>query len=215
MFDDFFSGGNKLEPWLTGSKTANDTANTLGLSEGNILRSAGNPLVYEVNQNRNELENAEDIASMTQATDRATWEAAHPGQIYPYAFGSASDMMASVTRATYDDWRKTYLPIALEMMNQTTYNNPALVKKEVASAVGGVNSAFNSAKGVRERTASRYGVQFDDQQKASNERIMGLEKSTAVVDAANRIRQRLADRNRAIATSGIPNIAGKDYGQGS
>lgn len=119
---------------------------------------------------------------------------------------SASQNLADVTRATYEDWRKQYLPIALEMMNQTTYNNPDLVGKEVKSAVGNVESAFKNAQGLQDRTASRYGISFDDRQRAASDRITGLEKSTAVVDAANRIRQKLADRNKQIAAGGIPAI---------
>lgn len=121
--------------------------------------------------------------------------------------GSAAQNLADVTRATYEDWRKQYLPIALEMMNQTTYNNPGLVDKEVKSAVGNVESAFKNTQGLQDRTASRYGITLDDRQKAASDRITGLEKSTAVVDAANRIRQKLADRNRQVAAGGIPAIS--------
>jgi len=147
-----------------------------------------------------------------QAEAIASFNTNNPGLINPNLPGGASQAMADITKATYNDWKSTYLPIALEAMNQTTYKNPALLKGAIGEAKLGAENTFNNTAGIRNRTASRYGVSFDEQQTAANNRTVGLEKSRAVVDAANRIRQRLADRDRQVATGGVPNLAGKAYG---
>ena len=127
--------------------------------------------------------------------------------------GKAADMAAQVTRATYEDWKSTYLPVALQMMNEeTAYNNPALVSKGVTQAVTNVNKSFDNAAAQQQRMASRYGVGISSEQQAVNDRVNNINRSTSVVDAANRIRQRLADRDRAIALGGVPNLSGKNMG---
>lgn len=126
--------------------------------------------------------------------------------------GKATDMYAQVTRAVYDDWKQNYLPVALEMMNQTTYNNPGLMAENVTQAVGNVNSSFNSAQDQQDRTLSRFGISRTGQAQEVSDRMESLSKSASIVDAANRIRQNLADRNRQVALGGIPNLAGKTYG---
>lgn len=128
------------------------------------------------------------------------------------AGGSASDMLANITKATYEDWKSQYLPIALQMTDQTTYNNPGLVTEAVNAATATTRNAYDAAYGVRDRTLSRYGVAQSAQEQAVNAQRNETDKTASVVDAANRIRRRLADRNRTIALGGIPNLAAKNYG---
>lgn len=123
-------------------------------------------------------------------------------------YASAADIAGAVTRATYKDWKQNYLPVALQMMDQTTWKNPELITEGVQSAVSDVNNSFDAQAGVQERTLGRYGMTVTPEQKAVNDRVNNLSRSSATVDAAARIRQKLSDRNYAIAMGGIPKIGG-------
>lgn len=125
---------------------------------------------------------------------------------------SASDMAAQITRATYEDWKKTYLPVSRQLMNESTYLNPNLEKESVAQAVSNVNRTYDASTTQRDRTAYGYGTALTGEQQAVGSRVNDIERSSAVVDAASKIRQKLADRNKEIALGSVANLGGKSYG---
>lgn len=119
---------------------------------------------------------------------------------------SDSDAMAQVLRSQWQDYLNYYQPIAQMLMDRTTYNNPAWATEQVNSAVGNVNRAYDANTGAQARQYSRYGVTATQGQQNTINRQNNLDRSTSVVDAANTIRLRIADRNRLIASGGVPNI---------
>ena len=127
------------------------------------------------------------------------------GQLNPDAFGSVSDLAAAVSQAQYEEWKNSFLPVAINMNNQTTYNNPGLVQKGITQAVGNVNQAFDTSLAVKNRMIQQAGITEDPMMGAVNSRVNSVQRSASVVDAANRIRQNLADRNKSILQGGVPN----------
>lgn len=127
------------------------------------------------------------------------------GTIDPGAFGGNADLeAAAVGQGQYNEWKNTYLPIALDVNNQTTFNNPELVNQGITQAVGDVNQAFNTQAGTQQRYQQQYGLTPDPMQGAVNSRVNSLGRSQSVVDAANRIRQNLINRNTSIMQGGVP-----------
>jgi hypothetical protein len=132
---------------------------------------------------------------------------ATPGAIDPSKYSTAADMAAAVTQAQYSDWKNTFLPASQAMLNQTTFNNPGLVQQGVTQAVGNVNQAFDTAAGVQQRLATHAGIADDPTLSAVTSKVNNVQRSASVVDAANRIRQNLSDRNTSIMQSGTPHFA--------
>lgn len=142
--------------------------------------------------------------------------AADPTYVNPSLTGNkkASDIMGKLTRAQWQDYKDRFQPIEAALMNKTIYNNPDLIPQGIAQGAQTVNAAYDTAAISRQRMMERYGVnQRADEQAAYNRRA-GLERSSAIVDSANRIRQRLEDRTREIAIGSTPN-AGRAYGLSS
>ena len=117
---------------------------------------------------------------------------------------AASDTSGLVIRANYNEWKNAFFPKIGELMNMTTYNNPGLLKGQVADAQNAVASSFDNVQGGQARTAARYGMTVSARQQAAQDSAMSLARSSSMVDAANRVRGDQLDRNRAIATGGIP-----------
>jgi hypothetical protein len=122
------------------------------------------------------------------------------------ATGDPDATMSTVLRSQWSDYLSTYQPIATAVMNDTTYNNPGLAATAITKSTGDVNSAFDTSAIQQQRQLSRYGGQTSPDQQAALARDNSISRSSSVVDAANNIRTNLADRNRAIAVGGIPNI---------
>ena len=137
-----------------------------------------------------------------------------------------------LTRKQWEDYQNRFVPIENRVMNMTSYNSPWLVTREINQAIGGkvmdlapggtgtgsatwdsgyVNRALDASRDSQERSFARYGIAPNAQQRQALDRQSALTQSTAVVDAANRIRQRISERNQSIAQGTIPN-AGRSYG---
>jgi hypothetical protein len=115
----------------------------------------------------------------------------------------ASKKLAQVTREYWQDWLSQGPALQRQLMNMTTYQNPNLVAEEVGAGVGRVNTALDVASVNYQNDLRGYGVTPSAEQQAVNGRLEALNRTTRVADAANRIRQNLFDRNRAIATGGV------------
>lgn len=128
--------------------------------------------------------------------------------------GKASDILSKLTRAQWQDYKERFQPIETALMNKTTYNNPDLVRESIIGGWNTVNKAYDTAIESRGNMLSRYGVNQRADEQAAVERSNQIQRSSALVDTANRIRMRLEDRNREIALGSTPN-AGRAYGLSS
>jgi hypothetical protein len=122
-----------------------------------------------------------------------------------------SNTVGQLTRAQWADYVSRYSPIENRLMNMTTYNSPELVSQEVGSATAAAGTALDVAAGNRSLSRAQFGLTARTGQQQLEGRQINLAKSTAMVDAANRTRQVLADRNRMIAVGSVPH-AGRPYG---
>ena len=121
---------------------------------------------------------------------------------------------AELTRKQWEDYKARFMPTENRLMQMTSYMNPGIVNEQIQQAVGTggyVTRALDSSAAQAQRGFARYGLTPNAAQQRAISRDTGLTRSKAVVDAANRIRQNITDRNQQIATGSIPN-AGRSYG---
>ena len=111
----------------------------------------------------------------------------------------------------YEDYIARYQGTENALMDMTSYNNPDLVNDEVAASTNTVNSAMATAAANQQYAYQHLGMAQTAETQQANTARNSLNTSTAVVDAANKIRQRIADRNQQIALGSTPN-AGRAYG---
>lgn len=116
-------------------------------------------------------------------------------------------IIGKLTRAQYDQYLQLFAPVEQQMYDKTTLRNPGLVNSEISKATGAggyVNRALDSAAGQQQRSFARYGLTPNAAQQQSIDRNQALTRSTATVDAANRIRQRLGERDEQIMIGATP-----------
>lgn len=117
--------------------------------------------------------------------------------------GKAAKKLAEVTREYWADWLSQGPALQRQLMAMTTYENPNLAAEEVSAGTQRANTALDVASVNYQNDLHGYGVTQTAEQSAVNSRLEALNRTTQVADAANRIRQNLFDRNRAIATGGV------------
>jgi hypothetical protein len=122
--------------------------------------------------------------------------------IIPPEFGGedqASDTWAWITRAQWADYLDRFAPREEQLLAMSTYFNPALAKEEINKAKRASGSAFDTSQRMQQQYESRYGAGALGGEQAYDQRVASIGKSAAIVDAANRITQKLIDQNREIA----------------
>jgi hypothetical protein len=112
----------------------------------------------------------------------------------------ASQQLADVARAEWKDYLARFRPIETALMNQTTYENPDLFNQDITQAQSAINTSMDSSAVSRIQLLQRYGINQTPDYRQANDRLNNLNRQAALVDAANRIRQNLVDRNYQIAT---------------
>ncbi len=131
--------------------------------------------------------------------NHAAWVAANPGKVDP-GYGSAADRVGAVTKSQWTDYQTRFIPLENQLMNMTTYNNPALAGQEIGKAETDTGKTYDNIAGSSAIQLGRYGMSMSADQQASSDRLNALGKSGAVVDAANNIRLKLVERNQMIAS---------------
>lgn len=119
--------------------------------------------------------------------------------------------IGALTRAQWQDYQARFVPIENRLMDLTTYNNPELAAAQVSDAMSSAGAAVDTANQNRELNRAQYGLTARAGQQQLEARQDSVTRATASMDAANKTRQALIDRNRMIAVGGIPN-AGRAYG---
>ena len=121
--------------------------------------------------------------------------------------------VAALTRAQWTDYQQRYAPLENQLMQLTTYTpeGRAALQNNIAKATADADAAFTSAAGAQQRNFARYGMAPTADQQAVMNRVNGMARTAAEVDAANTTTRTQIDTNRSIAIGGIPN-AGRAYG---
>lgn len=111
----------------------------------------------------------------------------------------ARDTWAFITRSMWDDYVNDTMPLEEQARQETTFMNPGIVDREINAAIPKVSQAFDNASRMQQEVLANYGMTPSQDAQRVNSRLNNLGASTAQVDAANQIRQRLIDRDREIS----------------
>lgn len=167
----------------------------------------------------------------------AAAQGANPAMMIDYKSfeDDPAKVTAEITRKQWDDYQSRFVPFENQLMDMTSYNNPGIVNQEIRAAIGEgnpaqtyrtgrgaifqipatgrgyVHKALDNAESQQKYQFQRYGMAPTDQQQTAIQSQNSLNRSKTVVDAANRIRRNISDRNMQIASGAVPN-AGRSYG---
>jgi hypothetical protein len=114
---------------------------------------------------------------------------------------SPDQILAGVYRDQWADYVTRFFPLENELVD--TYNNPQVHSRIIGEATAKASNAFDSARGSYQRSLGRVGMAPDAQVQQETERAFGLGRTLAVVDAKNRTRQALVERDQGMLTGGM------------
>ena len=115
---------------------------------------------------------------------------------------------AQLLRSQFNEWQSSFKPIELNAINQISYNNPKILPEAVAKASNAATEQADTMRGVLSRSNAAMGIVPTEQQSQVSNRILSLDRSTAVAGAENRARGnvRTQDEQLLLGTSPNPNI---------
>lgn len=109
--------------------------------------------------------------------------------------------LARIYRDQWSDYMTRFFPLENELID--TYGNPQVHERIIDEATQRAETGFDAARGSYARGMARYGMTPDAQTQAETDRAFGLNRSLAVVDAKNRTRQALKERDSGMLAGGI------------
>jgi len=113
--------------------------------------------------------------------------------------GVASDTLASISRAQWEDYKARYLPLESQLM--AGYKNPWEQQSAINESVSLSQGAFDAATATKQRELSRMGIGSGNLQ--GLQRRQEIDKTAATVDAMNTARQHIVDRDKMLLSGGL------------
>jgi len=108
-------------------------------------------------------------------------------------------------RDQYEDWKKTFMPVELQALQQLSFNNPNVLPDALKEAEETVSGAFNAMQGIAERQNKALGLQPTQQQEATTKRLIDLREAAALAGAKNDARASVRQMDEAILMGTTPN----------
>jgi len=176
-----------------------------------MWQETANGAIENTNYNPlNKTTNSLDVAATANPSNVALFNAnnnplgnGNGSAIDPSKYSSATDLAAAVAQGQYDNWKAQYYPIMLAARDMTTYADPSIIDTEIGKGTAIANASVDNAAQQQKLAFDRMGITPDGTSQAAIGRSNDMGKSTAVVDAANRIRQGLIDRNKSIMATNV------------
>lgn len=119
--------------------------------------------------------------------------------------GDVAFMTGKLLRQQYDDWKKTFMPIELQALQQISFNNPSILPTALDEAEDTVKKSYGAMGGVAERQNKALGLQPTQQQEATTKRLMNLSEATTTASAKNATRSNVRQMDEAILMGSTPN----------
>lgn len=153
-------------------------------------------------------EGAEDEANAASAEasrKRTEAEWAKLGLVNPKQT-DATGIASQLLRSQFNEYEKSFKPIELATMNQLSFNNPKILPEAVSKATSAATGQAGTMRGVLDRSNAAMGIAPTDQQARVSDRILNLDRSTAVAGAANKARGNVRTQDEMILLGGTPNM---------
>lgn len=129
-----------------------------------------------------------------------------PGQLN--TSGSAADMASSVLAAEMANWETQYKPVELNLLNQSSLNNPNVLPDAINNATTTAEASNTAMQGIQQRQLASRGIVATQGQQMAMDRLSNLSGAANVAGARNQARQNVATQDELIAlgTAPSPNI---------
>jgi hypothetical protein len=119
--------------------------------------------------------------------------------------GGASNTAAQLLAAQMQDWEQTYKPVELNLLSESSVNNPEVLSKAVGQAGTNVTQSYGAMEGVQQRQMAAQGIAPTPQQAAVMKRMNNLSMGTAMASGENQARKQVAYQDDLIALGSAPN----------
>jgi hypothetical protein len=117
--------------------------------------------------------------------------------------GNPSSMMAQILQEQWADYVNRIYPYRKQLEQMTSYTNPDLINASVWEASKQAMRTHDATQSAYDAKLRGYGVIPTGDVKESNVLQSQLARTASLADAANRIREKISERNRSIATGGV------------
>lgn len=105
-------------------------------------------------------------------------------------------------RMNWDDYATRFRPFEDALIQQTHYANPDLVPDALTAGEQQVGSAIDLGQATQQRRLQAMGQYVSPEAQGRMDQTWGNQRALAQADAANRIRQNIAERSRNIVLGG-------------
>lgn len=119
---------------------------------------------------------------------------------------SAQETFAALTRAQWDEYLSTYVPLENMMINYAT--DPNAVNQAVSAARRDVGMSFDAQQGINQRRMRGLGLTLDADEQRAADRSSALARSAADVSAANLTADRVRERQQGLMGNPAPAVRG-------
>ena len=109
----------------------------------------------------------------------------------------AARTAAAIDRSRWEDWKQNFLPLLQQ--EAATVNNPAYREQMIGQAMDLAQAGQDRSDAAFQRDLREMGLSLTEDQQRSRDRKLDLSGSLAMVDAGNRTRRNLEDRDLRLA----------------
>lgn len=119
--------------------------------------------------------------------------------------GDVAAQTGYLLRSQYEDWKKTFMPIELQQLQQVSFNNPTVLPNALKESEATVRKSFGSMEGVLERQNRGLGLMPTQREGDAAKRMMDLNEASTLASAKNATRSNVRQMDEAILMGATPN----------
>jgi hypothetical protein len=112
---------------------------------------------------------------------------------------------AQLLNAQFAEWENTFQPIEKSLLNEVSFNNPAVLKTALNKATTTASNTSNTMMGILRRQNASQGIAPTQTQDSSTKRILNLKTAENVASASNVARENVRAQDEQILLGTIPN----------
>ena len=119
--------------------------------------------------------------------------------------GDASSMAAEVLQGEMQNWESTYEPVELNLLGQSSLNNPNVLPTAINDATATATSENTAMAGAATRQLASRGITATPGQTTAINRMQNLSGAANIAGAQNQARQNVMTQDELIALGSAPN----------
>ena len=107
--------------------------------------------------------------------------------------------------AKWQNWESTYKPVELNLLQQSSLNNPNVLTGAVNDATATATGENTAMSGVATRQLASRGITATPGQRVAIDRMQNLSGAANIAGSQNRARQNVMTQDELIALGSAPN----------